>query len=289
MIEAAVQFFEEKRNKNGGLAERALAETIQYFVLLGISRSDFFKYAAFYGGTALRMLYGLDRFSEDLDFSLENPPASFRFEPYLKAVRDELLSYGFEVEVAGRDKRIETPVESAFVKANTKIHILQTRVPEVVARRIPGNAVCKVKLEIDTDPPDGAGLEARYIDDPVPFSLRVYDGPSLFAGKVSAVLSRGWKNRIKGRDWFDFVYFVRKEIPLALAHLESRLRQGGYYSGEDPLDEDMARNLLHQRIEEVNLESAKEDTIRFIRNTADVDIWSKDYFFHVLEKMKFSR
>jgi len=285
MIEASLQLFEENRQRNGGSADRALAETIQYIALLGLSRTDFSDHAAFYGGTALRMLYGLDRFSEDLDFSLLDAEDEFQIGDYLNSVRGELEAYGFFVEVKERIKRIDTPIESAFIKANTKIHIVETEVPEAVARRIPGNALCKVKLEVDTDPPPDARFEVRYIDDPVPFSIRTYEPSSLFAGKMAAVLARSWKSRVKGRDWYDFAFFVKKKIPLFLKHLEARLRQIDFYEKAQPLGEIELDKMIRKRIREVDLESAREDVVRFIRNPADLDVWSVDYFMYVADNI----
>lgn len=285
MTTAALQLFEENLEKNGGLADRALAETIQYIALLGISRTDFFSHAAFYGGTALRILYGLDRFSEDLDFSLIEPESDFSIKNYLKSVQHELESYNFIVHIEQKAKKTNTVVDSAFIKANTKLHIITTNVERVIADKIPKNAVCKVKLEIDTDPPSGASFDVGYIDDPVPFSIRSYDKPSLFAGKMAALLARQWKTRVKGRDWYDFTFFIRKKIPLSLHHLEARLRQVGYYTDAKPLDNKALLDLVQSRIYEVDFENAKADVIRFIRNPQDLDVWSKDFFLYMLNKM----
>ncbi len=214
MREACVLLFEESMNKNQGSVHRALAETIQAVALLGLSRTDFFIHAAFYGGTALRFFYHLDRFSEDLDFSLRAPTDSFRLTAYLESLRNEMKAFGFSVEIEHRKKKLNTPIESAFIKANTRMHTIKAKVPEAIAEKVHKNAVCKVKLEIDIDPPPGADYEVRYVDDPVPFSVRVYSGPALLAGKMDAILYRGWKNRVKGRDWYDFAFLVRRKIPL---------------------------------------------------------------------------
>ncbi len=288
MHEASVQLFEEYRQKYDGSVDRALAETIQAIALLGLSRTDFFSQAAFYGGTALRLLYNLDRFSEDLDFSLLQPLKEFRLSSYLGSLRDEMEAFGFSVEIGERQKNIETPIESAFIKANTRIHVIQAGVPKAIADRIHRNAVCKVKLEVDIDPPPYADFNVNYIDDPVPFSIQAYSGPSLLAGKMDAVLSRGWQNRVKGRDWYDFAFLVRKKIPLLLPHLEARLRQKGFYKEKAPLDEVRCINMIDRRIESVDFDAAKADVITFILHPKDLDVWSNDYFRHVLKNMQFS-
>ena len=288
MHEASVQMFEEYRLKYDGSVDRALAETIQAIALLGLSRTDFFAHAAFYGGTALRLLFNLDRFSEDLDFSLVKPLKEFRLCFYLGSLRNEMEAFGFTVEIEDHQKKLPTQIESAFIKANTRIHVIQAGVPRVIADRIHRNAVCRVKLEVDIDPPPYADFEVAFIDDPVPFSIQAYSGPSLLAGKMDAVLSRGWQSRVKGRDWYDFAFLVRKKIPLSLAHLEARLRQKGLYAETSPLNEERCINLIDRRIESVDFDAAKADVIVFIRRPQDLDVWSMDYFRHVLKNLKFS-
>jgi len=288
MHEASVQMFEEYRLKYDGSVDRALAETIQAIALLGLSRTDFFAHAAFYGGTALRLLFNLDRFSEDLDFSLVRPLKEFRLSFYLGSLRNEMEAFGFTVEIEDHQKKLPTQIESAFIKANTRIHVIQAEVPRVIADRIHRNAVCRVKLEVDIDPPPYADFEVAFIDDPVPFSIQAYSGPSLLAGKMDAVLSRGWQSRVKGRDWYDFAFLVRKKIPLSLAHLEARLRQKGLYAETSPLNEERCINLIDRRIESVDFDAAKADVIVFIHRPQDLDVWSMDYFRHVLKNLKFS-
>jgi predicted nucleotidyltransferase component of viral defense system len=287
MLDAIVQLFEEYRRKNHNSADRALAETIQAVALLGLSRTDFFTHAAFYGGTALRLMSNLDRFSEDLDFSLLQPKETFRLGPYLDALRDEMEAFGFSVDIGEREKSVHTPIQSAFIKANTRIHVIQAGVPEAIADRIHKNSACKVKLEVDVDPPPYAEYHVAFMDDPIPFSIRAYTGPSLLAGKMDAVLYRGWRNRIKGRDWYDFAFLVRRNVPLLLPHLEARLRQRGVYSDPAPLGKDHCTNLIAARIDAVDFQAAKADVIAFVRRPQDLDVWSREYFHHVLGNLRF--
>lgn len=288
MREASVQLFESYLEKYNGAVERALAETVQSIALLGLSRGGFFSYAAFYGGTALRLLYNLDRFSEDLDFSLMATEEAFSLASFLGPLRDEMVAFGFSVEIQEHRKNHDSPIASAFIKANTRIHLMKANVPRAIADRIHREAICKVKLEVDIDPPPYAGFVVAYIDEPVPFSLRAYSGPALLAGKMDAVLSRGWQNRVKGRDWFDFAFLVRKKIPLLLPHLEARLRQKGIYTQDAPLDETRCIDMIDRRIESVDFEAAKADVIPFVPQARDLDVWSKDYFRHVLKNMQFT-
>jgi predicted nucleotidyltransferase component of viral defense system len=285
--EATLQLFESYFEKYNGAVDRALAETVQSIALLGLWRGGFFADAAFYGGTALRLLYHLDRFSEDLDFSLAAPNPRFRLTPFLLPLQDEMKAFGFNVDIQAHQKKHNSPITSAFIKANTRIHLVKANLPKSVADRIHREAVCKVKLEVDIDPPLGADFEVAYIDEPVPFSLRAYSGPALFAGKMDAVLSRGWLNRVKGRDWFDFAFLVRKNIPLLLPHLEARLRQKGFYTLDAPLDEASCMQMIAQRIDSVDFEAAKADVLPFVPRAEDLDVWCRDYFQHVLKNMRF--
>jgi hypothetical protein len=215
------------------------------------------------------------------------PNSGFRLEAFLAPLKDELEAFGFVVDVQEHRKKQGSPIASAFIKANTRIHLLKARVPGAVADRIHRDAVCKVKLEVDIDPPPYADFEIAYIDEPVPFSLRAYSGPALFAGKMDAVLSRGWQNRVKGRDWFDFAFLVRKNVPLLLPHLEARLRQKALYTEDAPLDEARCMAMIDQRIEAVDFEAAKADVLAFVPQARDLDVWSRDYFRHVREGIRF--
>lgn len=285
MDDPAIHMFRTGLERNNNSIDMALVETVQSIVLLGLSRTEFFSKAAFYGGTALRLLLELDRFSEDLDFSLVDKRADFKLETYFPAILDELNSFGFSTEIHKKDKVVDTAIESAFIKMNTKMHVLNVGIPSSVADVIHRNQVCKVKIEVDTDPPEGADFAISYIDDPVPFSIRSYSAPALFAGKLDAVLSRGCKNRIKGRDWYDFAYLVRRKVPVLLSHLEQRLRQKGFYTDSPRLGLEVLKEMLDQRIENVDLEAARQDVRSFIQRPGDLAIWSKEYFHHVVQKL----
>jgi hypothetical protein len=278
--------FEQYRQRNNGLVQQTIAELIQLIALLGLSRTDFFSKAVFYGGTALRMVHGLDRFSEDLDFSLRTALTGFSLDEYLDGLRGELDSFGFTSEITLKQKRTITPIESAFIKANTRQILVETFPDPELARLIHAEETVKVKLEIDTDPPSAAGFEVRYLDDPIPFSIGIYDPPSLFAGKMAAVLARSWAGRVKGRDWYDFIFFTRKNIPLNLMHLEARLRQVNLYIREEKLDATSFAAMLSERINAVNFTQAKEDIKRFVRDPRELDVWSKEFFLHIADKVK---
>lgn len=265
----------------------ALKEIIQEIALLGLYREGFFKIAAFYGGTALRIFHGLDRFSEDLDFSLLKKDGKFDLSPFTAAVRNELGAYGFEMEVEEKVKKADSPIKSTFIKGGTLIHLLKISSISPPVSGVHRGELIKVKLEVDTDPPGSAGYDIRYHLVPVPFSARLFDPHSLFAGKVHALLCRGWQGRVKGRDFYDFVWFVSRGVPLSAAHLRARLVQTGDLGRKDKLSEDEIRRRLLQKFTEKEIKAAKKDILPFIRDGRAVEVWSEAFFKDVVkEKMK---
>jgi Nucleotidyl transferase AbiEii toxin, Type IV TA system len=246
----------------------------------------FFEHAAFYGGTALRILYGLDRFSEDLDFSLLESKTDFNLVPYLKAIETELNSIGFNVTVTKKEKNVDTAVESAFIKAGTKEHLFKIKVPGSIAGRIQKNSNLNIKLEVDTDPPRGFEIEAKTLLQPIPFSVNTFQKPDLFAGKLHAILERNWKNRVKGRDYYDYVWYIARDIPVHLNHLEQRLRQSGGWSGNETLQLSNLVALLRKKFATVDFESAKKDVLPFVKDPASVQLWSQDFFESLLPRLK---
>jgi len=207
---------------------RALREILQEIVLLGLWRSKFFEKAAFYGGTALRILYGIDRYSEDLDFSLVKPMPDFDISRYIGALEREVQSFGFQANVTVREKNTESTVQSAFLKADTLKHLLVIETAQDIARQIPRGQVMKIRIEVDTNPPMGFDTENKFLLQPIPFSVRTFVLSDLFAGKMHAVLCRRWKSRVKGRDWYDLVWYSAHHPQLHLGHLEQRMIQSGH-------------------------------------------------------------
>lgn len=265
--------------------ENALKEIIQEVALLGLWRAKFFEHAAFYGGTSLRILYGLDRFSEDLDFSLMSSDSSFNLKPYLKAIQVELAGVGFVVSVEKVEKVQDTAIESAFIKAGTREHLLKIDVPKEVSNRAHRNSNLQIKIEVDTDPPSGFETDAKVLGVPIPFSVRSYSMPDLFAGKVHAVLERKWRGgRVKGRDFYDFAWYVFRDTPVRLAHLHERLKQSGDWCRQNGwsdtklLSKDVLIGLLCKKFEEVDFEAAKRDVEPFIRDKAALSLWGKLMF-----------
>ena len=256
----------------------AVRETIQEIALVGLWRAKFFEKAAFYGGTALRILYGLDRYSEDLDFSLLTPSPDFQLDPYYQAVANELESYGFTVTVETKRKSFDSKIESAFIKTNTHNELLRIGLPDFLHKGLHARSTLKIKLEVDTDPPQGFQTEMKTLLQPTPVSIRVYRPSDLFAGKMHAVLCRLWQSRIKGRDWYDFVWYVRRKTPLNLAHLQERMWQSGCLPKDIELTQDVFIGRLKEKIINLDVENALQDIRPFIKDAATIASWSTDYF-----------
>lgn len=264
---------------------RALREIMQEIALLGLWRSKFFEKAAFYGGTALRILYGMDRFSEDLDFSLVEPMTDFQLSRYGSAVERELRSFGFEASLTNRDKKNVSPVQSAFLKANTLHHLLTIKSDERADWPIPRDQVLKIKIEVDTDPPSGFATENKFILQPVPFSIRSLVLPDLFAGKMHAVLCRKWKNRVKGRDWYDLVWYAANHPKLHVNHLEQRMIQSGDLKKDEKIDREKFFALAMDAVENVDVDQARKEVEPFVKNPDALKVWSKEFFRDVASRI----
>jgi len=256
----------------------ALNEIVQEIALLGLYRGGFFNHAAFYGGTALRIFYGLDRFSEDLDFSLLKSDPAFDLSSFTPVVQDELGAYGLEMTVTEKIKQNDSPVKSPFIKGGTQIHLLKIASVQPPVTGIHPAEQIRVKLEVDTQPPGGATFEMKYQLRPVPYSVRLYSLPSLFAGKVHALLCRSWKTRVKGRDFYDYVWFLSKSIPVDLAHLNERMKQTGHLPPDAALNERELKSLLKNRFAAVDFDQARKDVLPFIKNPEVVTLWSAEFF-----------
>ena len=264
----------------------ALKEVLQEVILCGLSRAGFFQKTAFYGGTALRIFHGLDRFSEDLDFSLQTADGSFSLSDFFSVLRKEVASFGLNLEITEKVKTRESAIQSAFLKGNTKEHMLMFFNADQSVESIPGNEKIKIKFEVDTNPPASASFERRYRLLPVPYEVMLYDMPSLFAGKVHAVICRAWKSRIKGRDLYDYVFFLSKGAHLNTDHLKARLVQSGIWDSEDSFSIADAKRLLCDRFEAIDYSQAKADVIPFLKDSASLEIWSADFFRQITEGLQ---
>jgi len=287
MNHAILAMLEKYDCRSTGDYVNALREIFQEIVLCGLWRAKFWEKAAFYGGTALRVLYGLERFSEDLDFSLLVPGKRFDLSTYCKAVENELEAWGFTVQVEMKRKSAQSAIHSAFFKADTRKQLLTIGVEQRIVTLIPNRSRLKIRIEVDTDPPPGFSTETRFLLQPIPFSVKVYDLPSMFAGKAHALICRRWRTRVKGRDWYDFVWYVRRKTPLDLPHLENRMRHSGHYNAKDPLDEKTFKTIFRERIEELDVAAARSEFERFLVDPSTVQAWSREFFFSLVEMISF--
>ncbi len=263
-------------------------EIMQDVALLGLWRSKFFEKAVFYGGTALRALYGLDRYSEDMDFSLLEATPDFNLGAYGQALEKELSSFGFSVQIQNKNKARSSPIQSAFLKANTHRELLVITSDENVTRNIHRGSVLKIKLEVDTDPPGGFSTESKFLLQPIPFSVRTMTSPCLFAGKMHAVLCRQWKTRVKGRDWYDMIWYVANATRLDLGHLEKRMHQSGHLSADTELTPRFFQERLEEKIENLDIQQACSDVEPFVKDIRAMDVWSREFFHDVRSRIKYA-
>lgn len=262
------------RNDSGSTATKnAEQEVCQKIALAGLHRGGFFDHAAFYGGTCLRMFYGLPRFSEDMDFSLTQKRDDIHLENYFDAIREEFNLAGFDITITKKEKKAFGKVESAFLKENTEAYDIKFQTKKTV----------KVKIELDTDPPLLFNTEQKLLMQPYSFMVRCFTLPDLYAGKMHALVYRAWQRRVKGRDWFDFEWYVRNGVPLSFWHLQERIREfnGAIVSPEEFMDQ------LRKKIVETDIENVKQDVIPYIvpNQQRDLDIWSNEYFLMLVDKI----
>ncbi len=252
----------------------ARIEVAQQIVLAGLARSDFFSKVAFYGGTCLRIFHNLQRFSEDMDFSLLQTDEAFAWETYFPYIEREFEALGRTVTITKKDKRSFGKVESAFLKDNTQVVNLQFQTEKSL----------KIKIEVDTYPPLGFATEQRLLVQPYPFYTRCIVPSDLFAGKIHALLFRQWKSRVKGRDWYDFEWYIRNNVPLHFEHLQERVRQ----CNDLEITKEQFTDMLRDKITHTNISDVRADVEPFlIGNLHDLDIWSNDYFLKIAEMIRF--
>ncbi len=258
----------------------ALKEIVQEIALSALADTDFFEHAAFYGGTALRIFYGLNRYSEDLDFSLMKKE-DFHLENYFVALKNCFSSLGMSFSVENKEKSVESTIQSAFLKGNTLEHMLLIEMSPELSRHIQKNENLKIKMEVDVNPPALASYEFKKRVFPTPYQVRLYDKPSLFAGKLHAILARGWKNRIKGRDFYDYLYYIGTRTMPNLNHLRERLVESEKWERDRPLSMKELQTLLINRIETVDFENARLDVLGFVKNPKELELWDRDFFISI--------
>ncbi len=251
----------------------AIFEVNQQIILAGLYNGGFFEKAAFYGGTCLRIFHRLQRFSEDLDFSLLQSDENFDFTQYFQPIIDQFSMVGRSVEIKKKDKKSFGKVESAFLKDNTDVYDISFQTDRSI----------KIKIEVDTLPPLHFKTEQKLLILPFSFMTRCYTLPDLFAGKMHALVYRAWKNRVKGRDWYDFEWYVRHGIPLDFDHLAERILQFNH----ETIDRESFMILLKDKLASTNIEQVKKDVLPFIKHPEELNIWSNDYFQQLADMIIF--
>ena len=273
--------------QNNASRENAIKEVIQEIALAGLSRGGFFEKAAFYGGTCLRIFHGLNRFSEDLDFALLEKDPDFQLEKYFPALKKEFQSYGIEINVESKKKEDDADVQSAFIKGNT-LMLMMTFFPKSEdAKNVIPNQKIKIKFEIDTDNPSGGATEFRYKMLPAPYEIQIFDEATLFAGKIHAILCREYKHHVKGRDYYDYLFYIGKGSKFNLKYLENKLKNtGGIISDDESLTLEKVKDLLVKKFSSTDYESAKADVSNFINDKESLALWKKELFLSTIDELK---
>ena len=262
----------------------AMKEIIQEIVLCGLSRGGFFDEAAFYGGTALRIFYGLNRFSEDLDFALLKPNLTFDLRKYFSFIEKEVKAYGLNLSINEKDKNKESNITSAFLKGDTKEHIM-IFFPNENMKNTTSLKSIKIKFEVDTNPPDGATYNFKYKLLPSPHQVRLYDEASLFAGKIHAILCRNWNYRTKGRDLYDYIFYLSKNIGVNLVLLREKLIASEVLEKHEEFNIEKLKFLLNKKFSKINYKDAKEDVVAFIEDINSLELWTEDFFKEITNNL----
>lgn len=272
--------------KNTNDEINALKEIIQEIVLSGLSRGNFFNEAAFYGGTALRIFYNLDRFSEDLDFALLEPNKDFDISKYFNYIQKELKAYGINLNITTKEKSFDSNITSAFLKGDTLELILKFFPSEEEHKYNQILKNLKIKLKVDINPPMGTTYEDKYKLLPSPHQIKLYDKESLFAGKIHAILCRGWNNRVKGRDLYDYIFFLASDTKVNIELLKNKLIESNYIIEKEKFDINELKKIIINKFEKIDYTKAVEDVKPFIKNIDNLNLWNKEFFIEITNKLK---
>lgn len=259
-------------SENSPGAVHTVREYLQAAILESLQRVGAMISLAFQGGTALRFLFDLDRFSEDLDFALERDEASYDFRTWLRTIRSDLEREGYEIELKVDDRKI---VHKAFVRFPGLLHDLRLS-PHP-------DQVLSIKLEVDTRPPEGAGLEVTVVRRHRLLRLQHHDRASLLAGKLQAILQRPFT---KGRDLYDLAWYLadpRWPEP-NLEMLRNALDQTGW-KGEAPT-ETTWRGLVAEQLDRFDWPAARRDVAPFLGSVGAADLVESESIRGLLEKKR---
>lgn len=264
--------------------KNAMREVLQDIILVSMGKSDFFDSCVFYGGTSLRIFRELPRFSEDLGFTLIIDK-NIILDNYIQFIRKELNSFGIEHTISLKQKNIETTVESVYIDFNLKF-LFDISYSEY-SNQIIDNEILSIKVELEKKHFPGGNTELKILTYPSFSQIRTFDLETLFASKLLAVLKRQWKTRIKGRDFYDYLFYISLGTKVNLLFLENGLKQFGYLNKDDSFTIDTLKNELKKKFELIDFEKAKEDVRPFISsNDRFIDSFNKDIFLSTIDLIK---
>ena len=265
-------------------ASNMVREICQEIILCGLSRSNFFNSMAFHGGTSLRIFHGLERFSEDLDFCqlTSIPPDPEIISDFIER---EFKSMGLDFNVTARVRNAKN-INIFYVKGNKRDTMELFGFPEDMLNLVNPDAVISIKMDMDKETPDGYGFVHEYKTSPFSYSVTILDKPSLFAAKTSAVISRHWKNRTKGRDLFDFEWYINNNTPLNTVYLINNLLREGKITSSDTSDDELL-TIMKERFDSIDYDSAILDLYPFVNSDKIPNNWSPDHFINLSKKIVF--
>lgn len=273
------------RVKSPNEAKLAIREILQNLILIGLSRANFFNHASFYGGTALRIFYGLNRYSEDLDFTLNKQDSSFSLKPFMKSIIDTCASYGLEVIVDIKNKKVNTPIESTFAKLNTYMTFIRTKLDSELTKHIHKDELLKVKFGVDCNPSLSFNIDNKWITYPEIASINVLDLESLFAEKIHAILYRNYKNNVKGQDFYDFIFFINKGVKPNMTYLKDKLVASKVIKKDDDFSMVVLKKLLLNRFNQVDFSKIEQDAKNFTIRSEDLSLYCKELFIDCLNRL----
>lgn len=282
VIEQLVQNYNPKNSEE---VKNAIREIMQSIVLIGLSRSNFFSKASFYGGTALRIFYGLNRYSEDLDFTLNVADDTFSLTPYVKSIINVAKSYGIDLNIEVKNKKIKTPIESAFAKLNTYQTFITFNIDENLISKLHKDELIKVKFEVDCNPSLGFKVESKWITEPELASVSVLNIESLFSGKLHAILCRNYKNTVKGRDFYDFIFYINKKVKPNLDYLKNKLIESNKIDKDEEFNMDILKKMLIERFEQVDFKQVRDDAQKFVMKNENLSLYCKELFIDCVNRM----
>ncbi|MCQ2795168.1 MAG: nucleotidyl transferase AbiEii/AbiGii toxin family protein [Bacilli bacterium] len=287
MNQEVVEEVNKLHPKNSDDYGNAIKEILQNIVLIGLSKTDFFKKTCFYGGTCLRIFYNLDRFSEDLDFTLNAVDSEFGFKPFFNEIIATCKYYGFDVEIKEKPKDIEHKnIVTAYLNTNKRDAFINCNAPRLYIDHIRPEEKIKIKLEADVEPPLGYKIKERILSFGGNHTIITADEQSLLAGKIHAILYRNFPNRVKGRDYYDFIFLVNMNVSVNLTYLANKIAKSNDKFNKKTFDIIELKRMLKKRIDSINLNQANDDLDPLISNPSNNPFLTRDVLYKCINNLK---